>query len=234
VLGVFDNYVQDIYKLKSNPINKNQKGIAKSLLNNLLGRFGINLDKPITEVVNEKRFDIISSMNKVMGYTELSKDKIMVSYTEKLDYDIIKEHGLDFVKVLSQYEDKEIQSLNITSIPLSAAITAYSRIHITRIKHDILNKLKGKIYYSDTDSIVTDVELPESIVHSTELGKLKLEHKINTGIFISGKLYILHTDKGVITKSKGIKHNTLTYFDFIKLLRNIDIHTAVKTTSKID
>ena len=32
-------YISDIYKLKANPVNNSQKSIAKSLLNNLLGRF---------------------------------------------------------------------------------------------------------------------------------------------------------------------------------------------------
>jgi len=61
-LDVFKDYVNDIYGLKANPINNSQKSIAKSLLNNLLGRFGISLDKPITEVVRQKKFDTISSM----------------------------------------------------------------------------------------------------------------------------------------------------------------------------
>lgn len=32
------------------------KAIAKSLLKNLLGRFGIILDKPITEIVTHEKF----------------------------------------------------------------------------------------------------------------------------------------------------------------------------------
>lgn len=43
----FKNYINNIYKKKANAVNKTQKVIAKSLLNNLLGRFGINLEKPI-------------------------------------------------------------------------------------------------------------------------------------------------------------------------------------------
>jgi hypothetical protein len=106
---VFDDYIHDIYKLKANPVNKSQKSIAKSLLNNLLGRFGISLDKPLTEVVNESKFDTVSMIHRVMDYKHIAKDSIMVSYTEKLDSDVIKEHGLDFVKLLSKHKDKETQ-----------------------------------------------------------------------------------------------------------------------------
>jgi hypothetical protein len=136
---VFDSYISEIYKLKANLINKSKKSLAKSLLNNLLGRFGINLDKPITEVVSENNFDAISIRHKIMNYKNIAKDKVMVSYTTKLDYDIINGHGLDITKVLNKYRDKENQSLNITSVALSAAITAYARIHITGIKLDIIN-----------------------------------------------------------------------------------------------
>lgn len=40
---VFKDYANKIFKFKSNPIDETQKSIAKSLLNNLLGRLGINL-----------------------------------------------------------------------------------------------------------------------------------------------------------------------------------------------
>ena len=39
--------------------------MAKSLLNNLLGRFGINVEKPITELVSKDVYDTKSAMFKV-------------------------------------------------------------------------------------------------------------------------------------------------------------------------
>lgn len=52
----FKDYIEKVYNIKSNPNNKTQKSIAKSLLNNLLGRFGINLEKPTTEMLTRKSF----------------------------------------------------------------------------------------------------------------------------------------------------------------------------------
>jgi len=43
----------------------------------------------------------------------------------------------------------------------------------------------GNIYYSDTDSIVTYIVLPNSMVSSNVLGKNKLEHKSDKGIFLA-------------------------------------------------
>jgi hypothetical protein len=231
---VFDSYISEIYKLKANPTNKSKKSLAKSLLNNLLGRFGISLDKPITEVLDENMFDVISMRHKIMNYKVIAEDKIMVSYTQNLDAGIIQEHGLDITKILDEVKDRESQPLNVTSVPISAAITSYARIHITKLKLDIL-KLAGKIYYSDTDSIVTDIKLPENMIHSSDIGKLKLEHNIKSGIFISGKLYTLINEYGeVIIKSKGVDGTSLKYNDFLDLLMNKNIPHAVKTQSKID
>jgi hypothetical protein len=200
----------------------------------LLGRFGISLDKPITEVLDENMFDVISMRHKIMNYKVIAEDKIMVSYTQNLDAGIIQEHGLDITKILDEVKDRESQPLNVTSVPISAAITSYARIHITKLKLDIL-KLAGKIYYSDTDSIVTDIKLPENMIHSSDIGKLKLEHNIKSGIFISGKLYTLINEYGeVIIKSKGVDGTSLKYNDFLDLLMNKNIPHAVKTQSKID
>ncbi|KAF1828025.1 hypothetical protein BDW02DRAFT_620814 [Decorospora gaudefroyi] len=168
-----------------------------------------------------------------MGFKELSDDKFMVSYTDKLDYDLIREHDLDLTKILLEHPDKETQSLSITSVGISAAITSYARIYISRLKLDII-KLGGNIYYSDTDSIVTDKELPNHLIHPTDIGLLKLEHKVKKGIFISGKLYgLINDDNKIVIKSKGINSKSLKFNDFEELLMNKNIHHAIKTISKI-
>ena len=76
------------------------------------------------------------------------------------------------------------------------------------------------IYYKDTDSIVVDKPLPDFLVSSTELGKLKLEHVLKKGIFIAPKVYCLVTeDNQFIYKVKGLNKNvTLTLSDFESLL----------------
>lgn len=46
---------------------------------------------------------------------------------------------------------------------------------------------------NDTDSIITDIELPEDLVDPIKLGKLKLEHIIIEGYFIADKFYAFKT-----------------------------------------
>ena len=232
--NVFKDYINKIYSIKSNPINNTQKSMAKSLLNNLLGRFGINLEKPITDVVSTTTFEKYSVMYKIISYKHISNNKILISYIPKLDKDIIDSHDLDILKILTKYKDHEVQNLNTTSIVISAAITAYGRIHMNKLKLDILNK-GGEIYYSDTDSIVTNIKLPDTLVSKTELGKLKLEHLVARGVFINSKVYCLIDEKGnFINRAKGVKSSSLTYSDYLTLLNNQNINTAVKVESKIN
>lgn len=75
---------------------------------------------------------------------------------------------------------------------------------MNKLKLNILN-LGGKLYYSDTDSIVTDKELPAPLISTDKLGLLKLEHVLLQGIFISNKIYyLLNTKWKFIIKAKGM------------------------------
>ena len=144
--------------------------------------------------MTEEEFSIIELMKPITGYYTLDDYTKLVSYINTIDVDIVKSHKLDLTKVLTEYKDTEVQNINNTSIVISAAVTAYARIHITKLKMYILSK-GGKLYYSDTDSIVTDYKLPNEFVDSQELGKLELEYNILEGIFISNKLYAIETDQ---------------------------------------
>jgi DNA polymerase elongation subunit (family B) len=95
------------------------------------------------------------------------------------------------------------------SIAISAMITSYARIFITKIKLLIL-KLGCKIYYSYTDNLVTyiDLNIINSKLVGKELGQFKLEYLIKEGYFISNKTYclVLNNDKTII-KTKGVLNN---------------------------
>lgn len=55
VSKVFDEYVLELSKLKDT-LKDSSRQIFKSLLNNLLGRWGMNILKPITQIVNIHKF----------------------------------------------------------------------------------------------------------------------------------------------------------------------------------
>ena len=73
------------------------------------------------------------------------------------------------------------------------------------------------LYYSDTDSGVTDKPLPSFLVDEEELGKFKLENKFKQGVFLAPKVYggILISGEEYI-KLKGSKN--IISFNQLKIL----------------
>ena len=59
---------------------------------------------------------------------------------------------IDFIKVVKKFQDLELKGPDVSSIAISAAITAYARIHIFKLKLDIL-KQGGDLYFSDVNSL---------------------------------------------------------------------------------
>ena len=74
--------------------------------------------------------------------------------------------------------------------------------------------LNGIIYYCDTDSIVTDIE----IKCGEKLGEIKNEipEGIEEAIFLSPKMYGIKTKKGEFIKCKGFPRKMFHFFNFKK------------------
>ena len=72
VYNVFKPYVDDLYHLKSTTEGA-EKIVNKSLLNNLIGRFGMNIIKPITKSVNKEQLDFLLSTRKIKSFNEVTE-----------------------------------------------------------------------------------------------------------------------------------------------------------------
>ncbi len=88
------------------------------------------------------------------------------------------------------------------------------------------------LYYTDTDSTYFDGPLPDHLVSSTELGKMKLEGIYDKALFLAPKLYALKNNEEEIIKIKGltkesIQKNNIT----IDLLENL-LYKDYKLTFK--
>ena len=193
--NIFKNYVELLHNLRKtyqsdDPMNF----IAKILLNSLYGRFGM-----------DDNFDNITIIHKdfLSDFEDRFLDFI-VNRVEVGDYWII------FYSNVNTSADRNV------SVAISAAITAYSRVHMSQFK----NNPKINLYYTDTDSIYTDSYIDESFIHNKELGKLKLENVSTDAIFLGPKMYCLNTtDQGFKFKIKGLKSTAvLTLQDFKNLL----------------
>ena len=74
----------------------------------------------------------------------------------------------------------------------------------------IKNNPNFNLYYSDTDSAVTDAPLPDIMV-GDGLGMFKLEHVIQRAVFLAPKVYGFITTEGEeIIKVKGVKQDDLS------------------------
>lgn len=101
---------------------------------------------------------------------------------------------------------------------LSAHITTLARLRLHRYM-SLAKTRGGKLYYCDTDSIITDVELPTG----TKLGELKNEYPDHggrlRGEFLGPKLYILKASEKTYVKAKGLETN-LKNEDTLRKLAN--------------
>jgi len=205
--NIFKDYIDNLYNLrlnytKSDPLNFT----AKILLNSLYGRFGMNDDFNILEIVDqEELIEIESSYLIIDNIQQLSstkgKEKYLVSYSNPESKTLTLMDG-----------NKETHNINIS---VAAAITAYARIHMSQFKN---NPSFPNLYYSDTDSLYFDGPIPDSFISPTILGKLKLEGIYNSAVFLAPKVYALQNQDGLIVKIKG-----LSKYSIVKNKINIEL-----------
>ena len=241
--NVFDKYVSNFYNIKSNTSNVVEKAVSKSFLNNLIGRFGLSINKPKTELVNDTKYNELLQTKSLSGIAIPIEDCYLVSYNNKTSKKICDSSNVDYKNTLhnnlKNNEESEHSFLDV-SIAIASAVNSYARIFITKTKLDIINK-GGNIYYSDTDSIVTNIPLNPELV-GNKIGQFKLEHKLKKAYFITSKTYILiNTRNKRIIKSAGVtkpknhsrsKYN-LNLNKFIALYKGLEVETK-RNESTID
>lgn len=107
-------------------------------------------------------------------------------------------------EALVWYAEEEVDAAYIMP-QVSAWVTSMSRILLMRYML-VAMKLGGRIYYCDTDSIITDVKLASS----SKLGELKDEIPEWAGQlegeFIGPKMYILKSPEWTRVKAKGLEN----------------------------
>jgi len=204
---IFKDYVDSLYKLrlsypKSDPLNYT----CKILLNSLYGRFGMNDDFYLIEILDQEELLEIESgdynISEIKPLKGINKaDKFLVSYSNPESKTLTLMDG-----------NRETHNTNIS---IAAAVTAYSRIHMSQFKN---NSLLPNLYYTDTDSLYFDGPLPDSFISSTELGLLKLEGVYDSSVFLAPKVYALENQDGLIVKIKG-----LSKYSIVKNKINIEL-----------
>lgn len=145
------------------------------------------------------------------GYTGMSRDKTQLrsikdidKYRDELVY--INEK-LGYIEVPADIKSEYIQ------VQIAAYVTSRARIALLKALRYCADH--GTVYYCDTDSIVTDVYLPESMTHQSELGKWKLEGEPQRALFIMPKVYVeSYKNEKDNVKFKGISKDTQRDLDY--------------------
>jgi len=213
---VFDSFVNDLYKIrldypKSDPMNY----IAKILMNSLYGRFGMNDNFVISQIMHKvdyDKFEKLDKDNSIIDVIELDDNLLVQSKNPNIELDTLLDNG------------SEVHNINIS---IAAAITGYARIHMSQFK----NNNNFNLYYSDTDSAYIDTPLDEHLI-GTKLGLMKLECICNDAVFLAPKVYSLITDSGVVKKIKGLSSEALSEITFDDLLELLNKDSKIEANQE--
>jgi hypothetical protein len=110
----------------------------------------------------------------------LSMDEIIAQDLDIADFEYINNDIL--IRDVTSYRNRSINPV------YAVFVTAYAR-KVLYEGMETVSSLGGKVYYVDTDCIITDVKLPASMVSADALGLWDLEEEIKEGVFLAPKLY---------------------------------------------
>jgi hypothetical protein len=183
-------------------------------MNSLFGKFGMKPIKNIVKIVSKDESNNIHLYHNVIDNIPLSENLEYIKYSQQINDLFYELNGLDKYIELSNNLDISKNEFE-TSLPIAIAITAYARIYMHKIIHELL-KLNCNIFYMDTDSIVTNKNIPLELI-GDKLGQFKLEFIADEAYFIAPKLYYLenYNNNKVIIKARTLGGETLTKQNFI-------------------
>src|ERR1700722_3505926 len=116
-----------------------------------------------------RRKDLIQTLNvltKDLSLYLISKVvKSVININDKISTILIHNNvETDILKKLNTYFESNLTSVNVKSnVAIAAAVTAYARIHMIKIKV-LCSELGIKILYSDTDSLISNKPLPSNLI----------------------------------------------------------------------
>ena len=88
--------VLNLFKIKSESEGA-LKFTSKNILNNLIGRLGLNIIKPITEYVSKIKLQEIISTREIYSILNINENNFLITYNPLISKDICLEPGLDFL-----------------------------------------------------------------------------------------------------------------------------------------
>ena len=195
---IFSDYVNKLYNLRL----KYSKGdamnlIAKLLLNSLYGKFGMKDETIKYEILDNNKHNVSKYLDK---YNTSILDIIYIE-----DHTILIINNNEFKSGKPNFIEDAFHGSDV-NIAIASAITSYAREYMANV---FKNNPNFKLYYSDTDSGVTDKPLPDNMI-GNQLGQLKLEHTITKAVFLAPKVYgLIEVNGNELIKAKGLTKDTI-------------------------
>lgn len=194
------------------------RNLAKLLMNSMYGRFGMHTDYIRHGFLNDSQIANLAQFYQILSVLGLG-DLNLVTYT--LNHNSIQLGLKGFDPTYEKFMDGLPSNTNVA---IAAAVTAYSRMIINDFKLKALSQ-GLELYYSDTDSLVINGQLPPECIDSSTLGKL--EYTFREGIFVMPKVYYLELeDETTVTKCKGFS-GKLTRDQYLALMKGEVQHLEV-------
>jgi hypothetical protein len=141
--------------------------------------------------------------------------------------------GLEPLDLTYGYATRKYRQYSAYHLPaISIRVTALAQIRLFEYIQDIVGK-GGRVYYCDTDSVVTNMRIPTS----DELGKMKLEYDFEYGVALTPKFYYFHAYDEIESMknraSKGFSRNFKKRMSFDLLYEALESKNFCQLTEKI-
>lgn len=238
--SVFSSFISHFYSKKIDS-STSSRFIAKLILNSLYGRLGQKVYKDhLALKFNPSLIYPISSYDKISldTYDNISLDAYENLSLDTIDTSVQKSsHSSYKLKLVKNKHSFQLPTASHTNVAVSAAISAYARIHMYPFK--VLKD--NPCYYTDTDSLFLQYPLDPKFV-SNKIGHFKLVHSNITVIFLSKKRYIIQKLDGdleftlsgyPLDKIHLLSTKSFKYFKELLDIRRVVV-VPNKATSSID
>lgn len=194
---IFKDFITDLYKLRKElkSENNNTDIIPKILMNSFYGKFGYNYkDKEM-----------------IIDGSEIHK------YYNKKSYSVIPYSSIPELSYFYRVTTTNKSFIPNYTIPIYASYTtAIAREHL----YKIFKKCSlEKIYYCDTDSLITDKILETDM----DIGGLKKEHTFQKLCLIKPKFYMgIDIEDKYLLKIKGLNKLNIPFNQLLEKIKNND------------
>ena len=193
---IFNDFIEYFTEIKEK--SEAHKIFGKLMINSLYGRMGMSNIENYSIIIKEE------DLGKYEDLTIISLKKVNKIYLLTLELDN---------RAKSRF--KEFEHKIKKNVSIASSITSKSRLKLYKAQNDVMNN-KGRLLYSDTDSIFAAYEKDISGEKhgSVFWDSSKKDTVIKDAVFISPKSYsILYPNNDEITKIKGYDQNKLKFID---------------------